>query len=88
MSSDLEVVNEVAGVVSQLAIEDGLPSPLQQQQLIKGFKDVNAGLVDGAHYGSPRVHNVTHSPHDNGSGPGVQTYMHQAHSFWLARQSD
>ena len=73
MRAHLEVVNEVAGVVSQLTIEDGLPSPLQQQQLIKGLEDVNAGLVDGAHYGSPRIHNVAHCAHHNGSCPGVQT---------------
>ena len=67
-----EVVNESAGVFAQLAIEDALPTPLQQQQLIKGLKDVNAGLVDGAHDGPACVDNVTHSPHDNGCCPGVQ----------------
>ena len=85
MRGDLKVVNEVAGVVSQLAIENGFASPLQQQQLIKGLKDVNAGLVDGTHNGPSRVDNVTHSPHDNCSGSGVQTYVHQA-SVWLALQ--
>ena len=70
--TDLEVLNEVLRVFAQLAIEDGLPSPLQQQQLIKGLKDINAGLVDGAHYGSACVDNVAHCPHHNSSCTRIQ----------------
>ena len=74
--TDLEVLNEILGVFAQLAIEDGLPSPLQQQQLIKGLKDVNAGLVDGADYGASCVDNVAHCSHHNGSRPCVQSCKH------------
>ena len=63
-------------MVSQLTIEDGLPSPLQQQQLIKGLKDVDAGLVDGAHNGPARVDYVAYSAHDYSSSPRVQACMH------------
>ena len=71
----LEVLNEVVRVDSQLAIEDRLPSTLQQQQLIKRLKDVDAGLVNGAHNGSASVHNVAHSTHDNGCCSGIQTWI-------------
>ena len=49
-----------------------IPSRLHQQQVIKGLKDVNAGLVDGAHHSAPSVHSVTHTPHDNGCCSGIQ----------------
>ena len=74
--TDLEVVDEILGVLAQLTIEDGFTSALQQKQLVKGLKDVNAGLVDGAYYGSARVDNVTHCPHDNGSCSGIKTCMY------------
>lgn len=60
-------------VDSQLAIEDGLPSTLQQQQLIKRLKDVDGGLVNGAHNGSACVDNVAYSTHDDGCCSGIQT---------------
>ena len=71
--TDLKVLNEILGVLAQLAIKDGLPSPLQQQQLIKGLENVNAGLVNGAHNGAPCVDYVTHCSHHNGSRPCIQT---------------
>ena len=71
-SGDLEVVDEVLGVLAQLAIEDGLTPPLQQQQLIKGLKDVDAGLVDGAHNGPASVDDVAHCTHHDGGSPGIQ----------------
>ena len=52
---------------------DGLPAPLQQQQLIEGLKDVDAGLVDGADNGAARVNNVAHCPHHYSSCPSIQT---------------
>ena len=36
------------------------------------LKDVNGGLVDGAHYCTACIDCVTHCPHDNSSSPGVQ----------------
>lgn len=71
--TDLEVLNEIFGVFAQLTIEDGLPSPLQQQQLIKGLEDVNTGLVDGAHNGAPCVDNIPHCSHHNSSCSRIQT---------------
>ena len=68
-----EVVNEAAGVFAQLPIEDTLASPLQQQQLIKGLKDVNAGLVNGTHDCPARVDNVAHRPHHNSRSSSIQT---------------
>ncbi len=68
-----EVVNEAARVFAQLPIEDALSSPLQQQQLIKGLKDVNAGLVNGTHNRPARVDNVAHRPHDNSCSSSIQT---------------
>ena len=53
---------------------DGLASTLEQQQLIKGLKDIDGWLMNSTHNGPPRVHNVTHSPHDNGRCPGVQPW--------------
>ena len=53
---------------------------LHEQQVIKGFKDVDAGLVDGAHHCAACVHSVTHTPHDNGSRPGIQPCTR-----WLSR---
>ena len=78
--SHLEVVNEMVGEVTQLAIENGFSSSLQQQQLVKGLKDVNAGLVDGAHYGAACVHNVAYCAHHNGSRSSIQTYTAGTHS--------
>ena len=71
-SGDLEVLNEVLGVSTQLAIEDGLTAPLQQQQLIKRLEDVNAGLVDGAHNGPAGVDDVSHCTHHDGGSSGIQ----------------
>ena len=51
---------------------DGLASTLEQQQLIKGLKDVYGGLVDGAHNGPACVDNVTHRPHNNSRCSGIQ----------------
>ena len=73
-----KVVNESPRIFAELTIENALPSPLQQQQLIKGLKDVNAGLVDGAHNGPAGVDNVAHSPHDDGGCPGIQPYTAHA----------
>ena len=52
---------------------DGLASTLKQQQLIKGLKDVDGGLVDGAHDGPACVDNVTHRPHHNSRCSGIQS---------------
>ncbi len=71
-SADLEVLDKILGIFAQLAIEDGFTASLQQQQLIKGFKDVDAGLVDGAHNGPACVDDVAHSAHHNGSSSGIQ----------------
>ena len=51
---------------------DGLASSLEQQQLVKGLKDVDGRLVDGAHNGAASVDNIAHSPHHNGSCPCIQ----------------
>ena len=68
-----EVFDKVSGVVTQLAIEDQLAASFQKQQLVKSLKDVNAGLVDGAHNGPASVHNVAHGPHDDGSCSCIKT---------------
>ena len=70
--SHLEVVSEMFGEVTQLAIGNGFSSPLQQQQLVKGLKDVNAGLMDGAHYGP--VYSVAYCAHHDGSCSNIQAY--------------
>ena len=70
--ADLEVLDKILGIFAQLAIEDGFTTSLQQQQLIKGLKDVDAGLVDGAHDRPACVDNVAHSTHHNGSSSGIQ----------------
>ena len=67
-----EVVDESAGVVAQLSVEDALASPLEQQKLIKGLKNVDGRLVDGAHNGSAGVDDVAHSSHHNGRCSGIQ----------------
>ena len=77
ISSHREVFDKLLGLVAQLSIEDELPAPLQQQQLIKGLKDVDAGLVDGAHNGPACVDDVTHCSHDNGCSSSIQSYMHK-----------
>jgi len=68
-----EVVNEAARVFAQLAIEDALSSPLQQQQLIERLKDVDAGLVDGTHNCPACVDDVAHCPHHNSCSSSIQT---------------
>ena len=70
-----EVLDKVLGFVPQLAIEDELASPFQQQQLIKSLKDVNAGLVNSAHNGSASVDNTAHCSHYNGCCSRIQTYI-------------
>ncbi len=60
------------GLVAQLSVEDELPAPLQQQQLIKRLKDVDARLVDGAHNCPACVDDVTHCSHYNGCCSRVQ----------------
>ncbi len=67
-----EVVNEAARVFAQLPIENALSSPLQQQQLIKGLEDVNAGLVDGTHNCPACVDNVAHRPHHNSCSSSIK----------------
>ncbi len=67
-----EILDEMLGLVAQLSIEDELPASLQQQQLIKGLKDVDAGLVDGAHNCPACVDNVTHRPHHNSCCSRIQ----------------
>ena len=47
-SQHLEVLDQVAGVLAQGATVDGLPSALQQHQLVELLEDVDGGLVDGA----------------------------------------
>ena len=71
-AADQEILDEMLGLVTQLPVEDELPAPLQQQQLIKGLKDVDAGLVDGAHNGPARVDNVAHCAHHNGCCSRIQ----------------
>jgi len=68
----LEVGNELGGLLAQAAMVGDIPPRLHQQQVIKRLKDVNAGLVDGAHHSAPSVHSVTHTPHDNGCCSGIQ----------------
>ncbi len=51
---------------------DCLASSLEQQQLIKGFKYVNGGLVNGAHNCAACVDNVAHRAHHNGCCSCVQ----------------
>ena len=68
----LEVGNELGGLLAQAAMVGDVPPRLHQQQVIKGLKNVDAGLVDGAHHGAPGVHSVTHAPHDNGCCSGIQ----------------
>ena len=70
-NADLEVLDKILGIFAQLAIEDGFTTSLQQQQLIKGLKDVNAGLVDGAHNRPACVDDVAHSTHHKGSSSGI-----------------
>ena len=50
----------------QLTCVDDLSTPLEQQQLIKGLKDINEWLVGGAHYDAACVDNVAQSPHATG----------------------
>ena len=45
---------------------------LHEQQVIKGLKDVNARLVNGAHHSAARVDGVAHTPHDNGCCSGIK----------------
>ena len=73
LSAHREVLDEMLGLVAQLSVEDELPAPLQQQQLIKGLKDVDAGLVDGAHYCPACVDNVAHCAHHNGCCSRIQS---------------
>jgi len=68
-----EIFDEMLGLVTQLSVEDEFPAPLQQQQLIKGIKDVDAGLVDGTHNCPACVDNVTHCAHHNGCCSRIQT---------------
>ena len=42
-------MDELRGVLSQGPAVDRLTAAFEQQQLIKGLKDVNRRLVDGAH---------------------------------------
>ncbi len=50
-----------------------LASSLEQQQLIKGFKYVNGGLVNGAHNCAACIDNVPHCAHHNGCCSCVQS---------------
>ena len=77
-----EVLDKVFRLVAQLAIEDELSTPLQQQQLIKCLEDVNAGLVDGADNGPPCVHYVAHCAHHNGCCPRIKPCTQSASKFW------
>ena len=43
------------------------------------LKDVNGGLVDGAHYCTTCIDRVTHCPHDDSSSPGIQPCTISAH---------
>ena len=71
-NADLEVLDKILGIFAQLTIEDGFTTSLQQQQLIKGLKDVNTGLVNSAHNCPACVDNVAHGTHHNGSSSGIQ----------------
>ena len=68
----LKVGNELGGLLAEAAMVGDIPSRLHQQQVVKGLKDVNAGLVDGTYHSAPSVHSVTHTPHDNGCCSGIQ----------------
>ena len=65
----------------ELTCVDGLSAPLEQQQLIKGLKDVNGRLVDGADYGAACVDDVAHSSHDNGCCSCIQPCTHSMQSL-------
>ena len=69
----LKVGNELAGVFAKGAMVGDIATGLHEQQVIKGFKDVDAGLVNGAHHSAACVYSVTHTPHDNGCCPGIQS---------------
>ena len=74
----LKVGNELGGLLAEAAMVGDISSRLHQQQVVKGLKDVNAGLVDCAHHSTPGVDGVTHTPHDNGCCSGVQSYEQHA----------
>lgn len=84
--ADLIVCYQVLGVCAQLTVEDGFATTLQQQQLIKGLKDVNGWLVDGTHNGTACVDNVTHCPHHNGSCSCVQSCTTPMKAFSRAHE--
>lgn len=58
--------------MGEVTCVDGLAASLQQQQLVKGLKDVDGGLVNGTHNSAACVDNVAHSPHHNGCCPCIQ----------------
>ena len=69
----LEVRYQVDALLAQLSKVRDPASPLEQQEVVEGLKDLNAGLVDGHQHGTVGVADVSHGAHDDGSGAGVQT---------------
>ncbi len=75
--NDAGWTNRTKGCMSKQAVNcvtciDCLASSLEQQQLIKGFKYVNGGLVNGAHNCAACIDNVSHCAHHNGCCSCVQ----------------
>lgn len=65
-------MHQICRLVADGAEVDGVATPLQQEQLIKGFKDLDRRLVDGHHDGAPAGANLAHSSDDCSSSLGVQ----------------
>ena len=74
---DAEWTKRMKGCLSKQAVYcvtciDCLASSLQQQQLIKRFKYVDGGLVNGAHDCAACIDNVAHCAHHNGCCSCIQ----------------
>ena len=69
----LKVGNELARVLAKGAMVGDVATRLHEQQVIKGLKDVNTRLVDGAHHSAACVDSVAHTPHDNGCCSGIKS---------------